>query len=198
MQLNLREPHKPTTKIPLAPPWEGPSSCEGYSVIPFPMCYISYAIILFSASRFAVLVSGSLVSVSRILELLLPGPRDEPIQRPSGGARDLGWPQNKRENYGFFKFQASLQGNNKSHENWSQHHPKSWNVDPGIIRNPGSVEITFCNTSDAKYWLFESQTSRFGPKNHQKPRNKHVKIHLFCARYTNNSVNAVCKSKKNQ
>ena len=65
------------------------------------------------------------------------------------------------------KFQASLQGN-KSHENWSQGHPKSWEIDAGIMRNPISAKADFCNTSLAKCLVFQSQTPRFKPKNQKK------------------------------
>ena len=77
-------------------------------------------------------------------------------------------------------FQASLQGN-KSHENWSQGHLKSWKNDPGIIRNPISAKVDFCNTFHAKCLFFQSQTPKFRPKNQQKkqPGNRYEKIFFF-------------------
>ena len=64
------------------------------------------------------------------------------------------------------KFEASLQGN-RSHENWFQGRPKSWNLT--------TLEADFCNTSLAKCLVFQSRTPRSRPKNHQKrqPGNKH-------------------------
>ena len=52
-------------------------------------------------------------------------------------------------------FQANLQGN-KSHENWSQGYPKSWKIDPEIIRNPISAKVVFCNTFIAKCLFLQS------------------------------------------
>ena len=80
----------------------------------------------------------------------------------------------------FINFRAGLQGN-KSHENWSQGYPKSWKIDPGIIRNPISTEVDFCNTSYAKCMFFQSQTPKFRPKNQQKkqPGNRYEKIFIL-------------------
>ena len=96
-------------------------------------------------------------------------------------------------------FQASLQGN-KSHENWSQGHPKSWKIDPGIMRNPISAKVDFCNTSLAKCLVFQSQTPRFRPKNHQKkqPGNRYEKIMFSVQMYPKISLNGSPKSAKNR
>ena len=77
-------------------------------------------------------------------------------------------------------FQANLQGN-KSHENWSQGHLKSWKNDPGITRNPISAKVDFCNTFHAKCMFFQSQTPKFRPKNQLKkqPGNRYEKIFFF-------------------
>ena len=81
----------------------------------------------------------------------------------------------------FINFRAGLQGN-KSHENWSQGHPKSWKIDPGIMRNPISTKVDFCNTFHAKCLFFQSQTPQFRPKNQQKkqPGNRYEKNCFFC------------------
>ena len=78
------------------------------------------------------------------------------------------------------KFHASLQGN-KSHENWSQGHQKSWKNDPGIMINPISAKAVYCNTSLAKCLVFQSQTPRFRPKHDQKkqPGNRYEKTMFF-------------------
>ena len=62
-----------------------------------------------------------------------------------------------------------------------QGHPKSWKMDPGIMRIPTSVKVEFCNTSLAKCLVFQSQTPRFRPKNHQKkkPWNRYEQIMFF-------------------
>ena len=57
----------------------------------------------------------------------------------------------------FINFRAGLQGN-KSHENWSQGHPKSWKIDPGIMRNPISTKVDFCNTFHAKCMSFQMKS----------------------------------------
>ena len=81
----------------------------------------------------------------------------------------------------FINFRASLQGN-KSHENWSQGYSKSWKIDPGIMRNPISTKVDFCNTFHAKCLFLQSRTPKFRPKNHQKkqPGNRYEKISFFC------------------
>ena len=77
-------------------------------------------------------------------------------------------------------FQTSLQGN-KSHENWSQGHPKSWKNVPGITRNPISAKVDFCNTFHAKCSFLQTRTPKFRPKNHQKkqPENSYEQISVF-------------------
>ena len=97
------------------------------------------------------------------------------------------------------KFQASLQGN-KRHVNWSQVHQKSWKIDSGIMRNPISAKIDFCNISLAKCLFFKSPTSRFGPKSHQKkkPGDKHEQTHLFWPKVPKKLSKWVPKSNKNQ
>ena len=49
------------------------------------------------------------------------------------------------------------------------------------MRNQISVKIDFCNTLLAECLVFQSQTAKFGLKNHQKkkPESKHDKIHFF-------------------
>ena len=58
-------------------------------------------------------------------------------------------------------------------------------MDTGIIRNPTSAKVDFCNTSYAKCLVSQSQTPRFKPKNHQKkrPGNKYDEI-LFGSKST--------------
>ena len=41
-------------------------------------------------------------------------------------------------------------------------------MDLKIMRNPISAKVDFCDTSLAKCLVFQSQTHRFRPKNHQK------------------------------
>ena len=47
---------------------------------------------------------------------------------------------------------------------------------PGIMINPISVKVAFCNTSVAKCLVFHSQTPRFRPKNHQNKREKGMNV----------------------
>ena len=67
----------------------------------------------------------------------------------------------------FINFRASLQGN-KSHENWSQGDPKSWKIDPGIIRNPIFTEVDFCNISHAKCMFFNPRHPDLDQKTNRK------------------------------
>ena len=89
-------------------------------------------------------------------------------------------PPSPKSRWKFINFRACLQGN-KSHENWSQGHPKSWKIDPGIIRNPISTKVDFCNTFHAKCLFFQSQTPKFRLKNQQKkqPGNRYGKNCFF-------------------
>ena len=77
-------------------------------------------------------------------------------------------------------FRASLRAN-KNHENETQAHPKSWKIDPGIIRNPISAKVDFCNTFHAKCLFLYDLTLKFIPKNHQKkqPLNSYEQIFFF-------------------
>ena len=97
------------------------------------------------------------------------------------------------------KFQTILHSN-ESQEIWSQGHPKSWKIDLEIMRNPISAKADFCNTSLAKCLLFQSQTPRFRPKNHQKkqPGNRYEKIMFSVQMYPKISLNGSPKSAKNQ
>ena len=54
-------------------------------------------------------------------------------------------------------------------------------MEPGIMRNPISAKVDFCNTSLSKCLVFQSQTPRFRPKNQQEtqPGNKYEKFILF-------------------
>ena len=71
----------------------------------------------------------------------------------------------------------------KSHQIWSQSpgQQKSWKLVPRTMRNPISAKVGFCNTSFAKYLFFQSQPSRFRPKNQQKkkPGDKHEQTPFF-------------------
>ena len=67
----------------------------------------------------------------------------------------------------FINFRASLQGN-KSHENWTQAYPKSWKIDPGIIRSPIFTEVDFCNTSHAKCMFFNPRHRNLDPTTRRK------------------------------
>ena len=84
------------------------------------------------------------------------------------------------------KFLASLQGTLK--------------MDPGIMRNSTSVKVDFYNNSFAKCLVSQSQTSIFGPKNHQnkKPGNKHDQIQLFCSNVPTKLSKWVPKSTRNR
>ena len=64
---------------------------------------------------------------------------------------------------------------------------------PGIIRLPTSAKVDFCNTSFAKRLFFQSQTSRFRPKNHQKNKtgDKHEQTPFVDPRYLKNSQNGI-------
>ena len=66
------------------------------------------------------------------------------------------------------------------------------------MRIPTSLKVDFCNTSLAKFLVFQSQTSRTKPKNHQKkqPGIMHEQTHLF--RYPKSCQNEVSKSNKNE
>ena len=83
-------------------------------------------------------------------------------------------------------FQANLQGN-KSHENWSQGHLKSWKNDPRITSNPISAKVDFCNTFHAKCLFLQARTPKFRPKNQQKkqPGNRYEKNCFFCPKVPN-------------
>jgi hypothetical protein len=74
------------------------------------------------------------------------------------------------------KFQASLQCH-KSHENWSWGHPKSWKMDPEIMRNPISVKVDFCHTSHTNACFYNPWHANLYPPNHLK---KHPKIEIWC------------------
>ena len=54
------------------------------------------------------------------------------------------------------------------HENWSQGHPKSWKMEPGIMRMPTSTKIDFCNTPLIKCLVFNPGH----PDSNQKPITK--------------------------
>ena len=77
-------------------------------------------------------------------------------------------------------FRASLQAN-KNHENDSQSYKKSWKIDPGIIRNPISVKVDFCNTFHAKCLFLHSRTSKFKAKiiRKKQPENSYEQIFRF-------------------
>ena len=67
------------------------------------------------------------------------------------------------------------------------------------MRNLIAAKVIFCNISLAKCLFFQSQTSRFGPKNHQKkkPGNKHEQTHFLIPKYLKSSQNGVPKSTRN-
>ena len=131
--------------------------CNPVSSVPCILCT------LFSVSRFPVSVSGSLESGFRDPGIVLLSAREAPIYHQPGVWSGSG--VTPESPWKVINFQASLQGN-KSHENLSQGHPKSWKIDPGIIRNPISAKDDFCNTSLAKCLFLQSQTPKFKPKNH--------------------------------
>ena len=100
-----------------------------------------------------------------------------------------------RQPWKSINFQASLQGN-KCHENWSQGHPKSWKIEPEIMRNPISAKVDFCNTFHAECLFLQSRTPEFIPKNHQKkqPGNRYEKKNV--QKYSKSSQNRFPKSTK--
>ena len=71
-------------------------------------------------------------------------------------------------------------------------------MDPRIMRNPISAKADFCNSSFAKCLFFQSQTSRFKPKNQQKkkPGNKHEQTPFFKSKVPNKIQNEVPKFTK--
>ena len=96
-------------------------------------------------------------------------------------------------------FRASLQGN-KSHGNWSQGYPKSWKIDPGIIRNPIFTEVDFCNTSNAKCMFFNPRHRNLDPTTNRK-NNLELdmkKSSFFVQKCPNNFQNGSPKSSKNR
>ena len=178
------------------PPLRGPPGCEAslcnpFSSVPCILCT------LFSISRLPVLISRSLESGFRDPGLVLLSAREPTIYPQPGGFAGSGVTPGSPPK--LIKFQASLQGN-KNLENWSQGHPKSWEIEPGIIRNPISAKVDFCNTSLAKYLFFQSQTPKFRPKNHQKkqPGNSYDFFVFLSQKYPNNSQNGSPKSMKNR
>ena len=129
-----------------------------------------------SVSKFPVSVSRSLESVSSMLGWLLLRPRHHPITTNPEVSQDLGWPRITLKTY-----QTSWQSL-KQKKSWKlvPRIFKIWKLDPGSMRYPDCAKGDFCNTSHTKNWLFQSQTSKFRPKNDQKkkPGNQHKKIHI--------------------
>ena len=128
--------------------------------------------------------------------LLLLAPGNQPIYPQPRSVSGSG--MTPKSLWKVIKFQASLQGN-KNHENWSQSHQKSWKIGPGIIRNPISAKVDFCNTFHAKCMFFQSQTPKFRPKNQQKkqPGNRYEKIFLLVQKCPKSPQNGSPKSSKN-
>ena len=82
---------------------------------------------------------------------------------PREKSQDLGY---RELTWKVLKFQGNCQ-ESTSNANWSQGHPKSWKIAPGILRKKTKFcENWFCNTYHAKCLVFQSQTSRFRPQNH--------------------------------
>ena len=106
----------------------------------------------FLMSHVSYLMSHGLFLMSRGLFTVSQKHANRP--QPGGGSGSGVTPKSP---WKFINFRASLQGN-KSYSNWSQGHPKSWKIDPGIKRNPISAKVDFCNTSHAKCMFFQSQT----------------------------------------
>ena len=96
------------------------------------------------------------------------------------------------------KFHASLEGN-KSHENWSQGHSKSWKIDPGIMRNPIAAKVDFCNTSLVKCLAVQSQTQIQTQKSSEKESgNRYEQIMFFGPNVPTNLCNGSPKSNRNR
>ena len=161
--------------------------CNPVSSVPCILCT------LFSVSRLPVSVSGSLESGFSDPGIVVTSARGPTNYHQSGECSGSG--VTPESPWKVIKFQARLQGN-KSHENWSQGHQKSWKIDPGIMINPICAKVDFCNTSLAKCLVFQSQT----PKNHQKkqPGNKYEKTMFFDPNVPKNLSKWAPKSTKNQ
>ena len=165
--------------------------CSPVSSVPCILCTF------FSVSRLPVSVSGCQSQVSGILDCLLLGPSQRPIYHQPGSVSGSG--MTPESPWTVVKFQVSLQGN-KSHENCFQGHPKSWKLNPRIMRNPISAKDDFRNTSLATCLAFQCKTPKFRLSNHKKkqPGNRYDNLIFFSPKVPKRLSKWAHKSTKNQ
>ena len=139
---------------------EGPPGCGGF----VRSCILDFFVFSHFGSSEELIFHFSCV-MSQVLFNDLVCPKNQPTYpQPT---RFSGSGMTPESPWKVIKFQAILHGS-RSHENWSQGHPKSWKMDTGTMRNLISAKVDFCNTSLAKCLVLQSQTPRFRLKNHQK------------------------------
>ena len=113
-------------------------------------------------------------------------PKRRILTTPDVRSLNSGVPLGNPEKPYNFKTAPSESPRQQKNENWSQGHPKSSKLDPGMIPNPISAKDDFCNTSLAKCLFLQFQTPKFRPRNHQKkqPVNRSGKSSVFCLKIT--------------
>ena len=146
------------------PSLEGPPGCEEFppSCIQCPL-FLSFCIQVFSypfIPAWLLLHSVSWIVLLAIW-LLTVRPGINQFTLNQLGLRIWDPQRNTEKN---IKFQARLQGI-KSHENWSQGHPKTSKMDSQINRIPTSMKTCFLLPLLHQMFAFKTQTSRFRPTN---------------------------------